>query len=77
MAGFGVLIAARSQRQPSLMQWLSLFPESNANSYCARLYYSNSGIHNWEVYFVITMDSEQHIAVSVKQRYYHYIVVRT
>lgn len=71
MAGFGVLIAARkqlqrqmSQRQPSLMQSLGL---SNAKSYGARLYYSNSGIHSWEVYFVIILDLELHVAVSVSK----------
>ena len=32
--------------------------------YCARLYYSSSGIHRWEVYFTVTCDLEVHIKVS-------------
>ena len=66
-----MLVAARkqsqrrmSQHQPSLMQILGL---SKAKSYCARLYYSNSGSHSWEVYFVIILDLELHVAVSVSK----------
>ena len=46
----------------SLMQWLGL---RAPKSYCARLYYSNSGVHSWEVYFTITWDLELHISVSM------------
>lgn len=38
--------------------------ESGVKTYCARLYYSRSGIHCWEVYFAIMWDIELHIAVS-------------
>ena len=34
-------------------------------SYSARLYYTSSGIHTWEVYFVIMKDLESHRAVSI------------
>ena len=34
-------------------------------SYCSRLYYSSSGIHSWEVFFVIVWNLELHIAVSI------------
>ena len=40
-------------------------PESNTRSYCARLYYSSSGINCWEVYFAIVCNLELHIAVSI------------
>ena len=45
----------------SVMQWLGYQPKS----YCARLYYRNSGIHGWDVYFVITWNLELHISVSI------------
>ena len=38
--------------------------ESEAKSYCARLYYSSSGVHSWEVYFAIMWDLDLHINVS-------------
>ena len=65
-SGFGT--ASQSRPHPSLMQRLSRRPrqhESDAKSYCARLYYSNSGTNSWEVYFVISWDLELHIAVSI------------
>jgi len=40
-------------------------PISSLKSYCARLYYSNSGILSWEVYFAIMWNLELHIAVSL------------
>ena len=46
----------------SLMQWFGL---KNARSYCARLYYSSSGTHSWEVYFAIMCNLELHIGVSI------------
>ena len=62
----GVGTAFRSLRRPSLIQRLGRRArqhESDAKSYCARLYYSSSGIHSWEVYFAITWDLELHIKV--------------
>ena len=53
----------------SVMQWLgirSYQPQIDPKNYCARLYYSRSGIHSWEVYFAITWDLELHISVSIK-----------
>jgi len=53
----------------SIMQWLgfrSYQPQLDPKTYCARLYYSRSGIHSWEVYFTITWDLELHISVSIK-----------
>ena len=38
--------------------------ESDAKNYCARLYYSSSGTHGWEVYFAIMWDLDLHINVS-------------
>ena len=34
-------------------------------SYYSRLYYSSSGIHSWEVFFVIAWNLELHIAMSI------------
>ena len=53
----GVGVAFRS-----VMQCLGYQPKK---SYCARLYYHNSGIHGWDVYFVITWNLESHISVSI------------
>ena len=64
----GVGTAFRPLRRPSLMQRLGLRPrehESDAKSYCARLYYSNSGTNSWEVYFAIMWNLELHISVSI------------
>ena len=67
----GLGIASRSPRRPSLIQRLvRRHPQdesefSNEKSYCARLYYSSSGIHSWEVNFTIIWDLELHIAVSI------------
>ena len=64
----GLGTAFRSLRRPSLIQRLSRRPrqhESDAKSYCARLYYSSSGIHSWEVYFAIMWNLELHITVSI------------
>ena len=52
----------------SVMQWLGLSsyqPQLDPKNYCARLYYSRSGIHCWEVYFAIMWDLEVYIAVSI------------
>ena len=52
----------------SLIQMFSLrahHPEPDARSYCARLYYSSSGVNCWEVYFAIMCNLELHIAVSI------------
>ena len=49
----------------SMMQWLGLRTYRPRN-YCARLYYSSSGIHSWEVYFVIMWNMELHISVSIQ-----------
>ena len=43
-------------------------PESDAKSYCARLYYSSSGTHSWDVYFAIMWDLDLHINVSFQQQ---------
>ena len=64
----GVGTAFRPLHRPSLMQRLGLRPrehESDAKSYCARLYYSNSGNNSWEVYFAIMWNLELHISVSI------------
>jgi len=63
----GVAIASRSPRRPSFAQRLAIRRRqelSNVKSYCARLYYSKSGVHGWEVYFAIMWDLEIHVAVS-------------
>ena len=65
----GVGIATQSPRRPSLIQRLvHRHPqhehESNTKSYCARLYYSSSGILSWEVYFAIMLDLDLHVSVS-------------
>ena len=54
-----------------MMQWLGLYqpshqPELDPRSYCARLYYSNSGTNSWEVHFSITWSLELHMAVSIQ-----------
>ena len=49
----------------SMMQWLGLSTYQPRN-YCAQLYYSSSGVHSWEVYFVIVWDLELHISVSIQ-----------
>ena len=49
----------------TVMQWLG-FSAYQPRNYCARLYYSSSGIHSWEVYFVIMWDLELHISVSIQ-----------
>jgi len=52
----------------SVMQWLGLSSyqrQLDPKNYCARLYYSSSGIHSWEVYFAIMWDLELYIAVSI------------
>ena len=69
----GVGTAFRPLHRPSFVQRLSLRArqhESDAKSYCARLYYSKSGTNscNWEVYFAIMWNMELHIAVSVDFR---------
>ena len=59
-SGFGVAFQ-------SVIQWLGLRsyqPQLDPKNYCARLYYSSSGTHSWEVYFAITWDLESHISVS-------------
>ena len=63
----GVGIA--SQSHPTLMQRPDHGHQvesivSPEKSYCARLYYSNSGNHSWEVYFTIMWDLELYVAVS-------------
>ena len=66
----GVGIASRSPRRQSLIQRLvHRRPQvqseiSSVKSYCARLYYSSSGILSWEVYFAIMWNLELHISVS-------------
>ena len=63
----GVAIASRSTRRPSFVHRLAIRRRqelSNVKSYCARLYYSRSGVHSWDVYFAITWDFELHVAVS-------------
>ena len=66
----GLGITSRSPRRPSLVKRLAIrrrqveSKSSDVKSYCARLYYSSSGIHSWEVYFAITLDLELHVAVS-------------
>ena len=63
----GVAIASRYPRRPSLVQRLGIRRHqglSNVKRYCARLYYSRSGVHGWEVYFAIMWDLELHVAVS-------------
>ena len=65
----GVGTAFRPLHRPSLIQRLGLRPrqcESDAKSYCARLYYSNSGTNSWEVYFAIMWNLELHISVSIQ-----------
>ena len=64
----GVGLAFRPLHRPSLIQRLGLRPrqhESDAKSYCARLYYSKSGTNSWEVYFAIMWNLELHISVSI------------
>ena len=64
----GVGTAFRPLRRPSLIQRLGLRPrqhESDAKSYCARLYYSKSGTNSWEVHFAIMCNLELHISVSI------------
>ena len=41
----------------------SLLTPFRVKIYCARLYYSTSGSHSWEVYFAIMWDFELHINV--------------
>jgi len=71
----GVAIASRSPRRPSFAQRLGIRRRqelSSVKSYCARLYYSRSGVHGWEVYFAIMWDLEVHVAVSS----YHIILIQ-
>jgi len=49
---------------PPLRQWFRV-----KSSYCARLYYSKSGNHSWEVYFAIMWDLELYINVR------HFIII--
>ena len=61
----GIGTAFHSTRRPSLMQRLGLRAHQHAKSYCARLYYSRTGIHSWDIHFAITWNLELHITVSV------------
>ena len=68
----GVGIASRSPRHSSLVQRLAHRHHqglSSGKTYCARLYYSSSGIHSWEVHFTIMWDLELHLAVSIVNAY--------
>ena len=43
--------------------------KSEARSYCARLYYSSSDTHSWEVHFAIMWDLDLHIKVSFSYKF--------
>jgi len=66
----GIAIASRSSQHPSRIRRPTLRHRSvetdltDVKSYCARLYYSSSGIYSWEVHFTIMWDLELHLAVS-------------
>ena len=67
----GIAIASRSSQHPSLIQRPTHRHHpvetdlTNVKSYCARLYYSSSGICSWEIHFTIVWDLELHLAVSI------------
>ena len=64
----GLGIASQPRSRPSLMRKLSRkVRHTHEKTYCARLYYSRSSLHSWQVYFVIMWDMELHIAVSIQQ----------
>ena len=59
MSGVGVAFQ-------SVKQWLGLGQhELDPRHYCARLYYSKIGTNSWEVHFVISVDLEFRISVSI------------
>ena len=58
----GLAIASQPRSRQSLISREVCHTE--VKSYCSRLYYSNSGINSWEVYFVIMWNLELHITVS-------------
>ena len=67
----GIAVASRSSQHTSLMRRSPHRHHqvesdlTDVKSYCARLYYSSSGIYSWEVHFTITWDLELHLAVSI------------
>ena len=63
MSGLGT--AFQSSRWP-----FSRDHETDAKSYCARIYYSSSGTNSWEVYFVIMRNLDLHISVSILAHYF-------
>ena len=62
----GLAIASQPLPRQSLMQRLSRkVRHTHEKTYCAKLYYSSSSVHSWQVYFVIMWDLELHISVSI------------
>ena len=59
----GVGTALQSHQPSKLCRRAHQHPDTK--SYCARLYYSSSGVHSWTVYFTIAWDLELHISVSI------------
>ena len=53
------IVGIVSEQQPPLMT-------ESVRRYLARLYYSSSGVHSWNVYFVIMWNLDVLIAVSIK-----------
>ena len=63
----GLAIASHPRPHQSLMQKFSRkVRQTHEKTYCAKLYYSRSSVHSWQVYFVIMWDMELHITVSVR-----------
>ena len=61
----GVGVAFQTPHPPSILAHSDhLKHKLDDKSYCARLYYSSSGTHSWEVYFTIMWDLDLHINVS-------------
>ena len=73
----GLAIVSQPRRRQSLIQRLSRkVLHTHERTYCAKLYYSSSSVHSWQVYFVIMWDMELHISVSIpwyRRRSLHFI----
>ena len=66
----GLAVASQPRPRLSLMQRFSRkVLHAHEKTYCAKLYYSSSNVHSWQVYFVIMWDLELHISVSVLQKF--------
>ena len=63
-SGLAVTSQPRS-RQSLILKLSQVVRHIRVKHYCAKLYYSSSDNHSWEVYFTIMLDLELHINVSI------------